>query len=64
MLDKNNVGVTKQVIDTAYRIITEHPDGIRFSELVTEIKQELPDLNHNMINAQISALRNHSDYEI
>lgn len=56
------MGVTKQVRDEAYNIISSRKEGIRFSELTAELRKKFPLFNSNMINTQVAGLRNHRDY--
>lgn len=62
-LDEIDKNITKQIREKAYEIIKERPSGIRFSELVSIIRDENPNFNISTINAQVSYLRKHEDYK-
>ena len=62
-MSEKEIGVTKQVREEAYKIISSRNEGIRFSELTAELRKRFPSFNRNMINTQVAGLRNHPDYQ-
>ncbi len=45
--------ITERIKDTALELLREHPDGLRYSELVKLISENDEKLNRNTINGSI-----------
>ncbi len=61
-MDEKDHNITRTIREKAYEIICQHPEGIRYSELVDLLIKKFPTYNHKTIFAQVSELRKHKDY--